>query len=73
MVDNLEYFLFPVGLFILAIYFYKVWKKPLSPDATAWEKNTRNIYLGYAITGIIGGIITLIISIIHSCTGWVAK
>jgi hypothetical protein len=73
MIDKLEYFLFPVGLFILAVYFYKVWKRPLAPDVSAWEKGTHNMHLGYAVTAILGGIICLIISIIHACTGWVAK
>ena len=73
MIDKLEYFLFPVGLFILAVYFYKVWKKPLATDATTWEKTTHRIYLTYTIGAILGGIICLIISIIHACTGWVAK
>ena len=73
MIDNLENFLFPVGLFILAVYFYKVWKKPLASDASIWEIKTHIIYLFNSIGAFITGIACLIFSIVHACTGWIAK
>jgi hypothetical protein len=73
MEDFFLSWIMPFGFIFLGVYFYKVWRKPLEADASEWEKKTNNIYLGYAITATLGGIMFLIISIIHACTGWVAK
>jgi len=73
MKDIFLSYLVPVGFIIWGIYLFKVWKRPLKPNASKWDKSTHRVYLTNAIGAFLGGIIFLVISIIHACTGWVAK
>lgn len=73
MKDFLLSYIMPIGFIFLGVYFYKVWKRPLKDTASEWDRKTHIVYLMQGITAILGGIMFLIISIIHACTGWVAK
>jgi len=59
---------------LAGIYFLKLWRKSINPKATFGDRVLgEGINLITGIFLIVVGIMALVMSIYHDCTGWIAK
>lgn len=66
-------YLVAIGFIIFGVYLIKLWRSPLKPNASEWDKKTHIVYLIQGIAAILGGIMAIVIFIYQDCTGWIAK